>query len=143
MCKKEKPLEDFAWRNKSKKTYQAQCKSCHKEYRRQHYLDNKQKYIDKSAKIRIQNKIKFYEWLSKQECADCGNSDTRVLEFDHVRGKKLGVVSVMIGHVSKKRLLEEIAKCEIVCANCHRIRTAKQFNYMKGSVGSNPNVRFK
>jgi hypothetical protein len=55
------------------------------------------------------------------ECLDCGTTDTRVLEFDHVRGEKL----FNIGGIRKgmKALEEEIAKCDVVCANCHRIRT--------------------
>lgn len=57
------------------------------------------------------------------KCADCGNPDERVLDFDHVpeRGKKLrNVTNASLG--IKKRE-EELKKCDIVCANCHRIRT--------------------
>jgi hypothetical protein len=52
---------------------------------------------------------------------DCGEKDVRVLEFDHVRGKK----GFDIGNwrcFGMLRLLEEIAKCDVVCANCHLIR---------------------
>ena len=46
-----------------------------------------------------------------------------VMDFDHVRGVKHKNVSELIGTLSKKKIDEEIAKCEIVCSNCHRIRT--------------------
>lgn len=55
-------------------------------------------------------------------CKDCEISYPHyMMEFDHVRGEKLGRVSGMKS--SKKKMLEELAKCEIVCANCHRRRT--------------------
>lgn len=58
-------------------------------------------------------------------CLECGyNLHAEVLEFDHVRGVKHFGIAERIGKVSFARLKAEIAKCEIVCANCHRIRTA-------------------
>lgn len=58
-------------------------------------------------------------------CLDCGVSyPYYVMDFDHVRGEKLFNLSEVVnGAQSKKVILEEIAKCEVVCANCHRIRT--------------------
>jgi hypothetical protein len=46
------------------------------------------------------------------------------MDFDHVRGEKLFGIAVNM-NISWERLEAEIAKCEIVCANCHRIRTKK------------------
>jgi hypothetical protein len=55
---------------------------------------------------------------------DCGESDPIVLEFDHIRGKKVGDVSTLAGQAfSWHKLSAEIAKCEVRCANCHRRRT--------------------
>ena len=45
------------------------------------------------------------------------------MDFDHVRGRKQANVAELINTLSKKRIDEEISKCEIVCSNCHRIRT--------------------
>lgn len=65
-------------------------------------------------------------------CADCGVSYPHyVMDFDHVRGKKLCNVSSGRFHRSMKRLLDEIAKCDVVCANYHRERTHLQNNYTK------------
>jgi hypothetical protein len=56
-------------------------------------------------------------------CSDCNQSFKACqMDFDHVRGVKSGTVSQMLG-LSEDALLAEIAKCELVCANCHRIRT--------------------
>jgi hypothetical protein len=56
-------------------------------------------------------------------CADCGyNADPVALDFDHVRGEKKFIVGHIMGH-GLPALLNEAAKCDVVCANCHRIRT--------------------
>lgn len=61
-------------------------------------------------------------------CKDCEKSyPTYVLDFDHVKGEKNGEVSVMVRRsVSIETLKSEIAKCELVCANCHRVRTHRR-----------------
>jgi len=46
------------------------------------------------------------------------------MEFDHVRGKKLFNLSKPPYNL--KRVAAEIAKCDLVCANCHRLRTASR-----------------
>lgn len=59
-----------------------------------------------------------------QPCADClGTFPPCAMDFDHVRGVKEFGVAAGICRVSDQRLLAEIAKCDVVCANCHRIRT--------------------
>ena len=61
---------------------------------------------------------------TKTPCVDCGiNYPYYVMDFDHVRGQKHANVMELVSTLSKKKIDEEIAKCEIVCSNCHRIRT--------------------
>lgn len=58
-------------------------------------------------------------------CMDCGyNAHPAALEFDHVSGTKLFNIGEQVGKRSREKLWEEIAKCDVVCANCHNIRTA-------------------
>lgn len=64
-------------------------------------------------------------------CQDCGEVDPVVLEFDH-RDDKIMDVSTMIGSRSWSVIQAEIAKCDVVCANCHRRRTAKRFGWYNG-----------
>ena len=69
-------------------------------------------------------------------CIDCnGDFPPECMDFDHVRGVKLNNVGTMVTHGhSRERVMEEIAKCDLVCANCHRIRTkSRQLN--KGGYG--------
>lgn len=62
--------------------------------------------------------------LKTSPCADCGCCyPTYVMDFDHVRGKKLKCVGQMQNYTNLGLVLDEIAKCELVCSNCHRIRT--------------------
>lgn len=71
----------------------------------------------------------IYNLLKQSSCKDCGISNPIVLEFDHINpGEKLFNIGASYSK-SLKLVIEEVKKCEIVCANCHRIRTAKQFNY--------------
>lgn len=66
-------------------------------------------------------------FLQTHSCVDCGENNPDVLEFDHVRGKKRGNVSDMSNRaVSVETLRREIAKCDIRCANCHRVATRKR-----------------
>ncbi len=62
--------------------------------------------------------------LKSVPCIDCTRIYLpRQMDFDHVRDVKITNISNLVHHSSKKQLLEEIAKCEVVCAVCHRIRT--------------------
>lgn len=65
-----------------------------------------------------------YEYLETHPCVDCGNTDPRVLQFDHVTGVKVMPVSQMIVQGrAQQAIVDEIAKCEVRCANCHQIVT--------------------
>ena len=74
---------------------------------------------------RARNAAFVYSYLAESGCVDCGIKDGRVLEFDHVGEKRFEIAK---GFTSYRldRLLDEMKKCEVVCANCHRRRTAKR-----------------
>ena len=59
-------------------------------------------------------------------CADCGYCEyPEALDFDHIGDDKVKSVSELLAYGWDK-ILAEIAKCEVVCANCHRVRTARR-----------------
>ena len=90
-----------------------------------HYDRNKAYYIEKAQLRKLRN-IEYVENLKKNgQCVDCGNKDYRVLEFDHLpEFEKTAHISKAVRRSwSIKRLDEEIAKCQIRCANCHKIKT--------------------
>lgn len=127
-CLKTLSTASFSWKNKAKKILSPVCKSCQKIYRDNHYLSKRESYIKKAKTWRETEKIRFYNWLQKKSCVDCGNNDFRVLEFDHLEDKDY-TIATKIGTVKLETLLLEINKCDIVCANCHRIRTAERGKY--------------
>lgn len=115
------------------------CKKCYLEYGRRHYDNNKQYYVAKAKKrndaLWKQTREMVWNYLMEHPCVDCGNSDPRVLEFDHVRGEKLSNVSDLRRlRFSWPKILAEIEKCEVRCANCHRIKTFNQLNWFTSDV---------
>lgn len=97
---------------------------CSAKVRRGKYTDTREKYRQYRGSIKERNRAVVTSYLSGKCCVDCGNTDPRVLDFDHVRGEKVGNVSHDVRNAwPVRKLLEEIGKCEIRCANCHRIVT--------------------
>jgi len=81
---------------------------------------------------------RFVAALKNVPCTDCGGTFHYCqMDFDHVRGEKLGGVSRMN---TREVILEEVAKCEVVCANCHRERTQRGANINWKNVSLVPRV---
>jgi hypothetical protein len=129
-CGLEKPLSDFNFRNKRKGLRQYYCRDCTREQVQAHYEANVQYYVLKAARRKAWLTAEHREWLINylllHPCVDCGEKDLRCLDFDHVRGQKRTDISLMVGRSPWDALEEEIAKCEVRCANCHRQRTAER-----------------
>lgn len=66
------------------------------------------------------------EYKKTLKCVNCGNNDFRVLDFDHLEEKLFNIADASRLGYSLKVLKEEIAKCQILCANCHRIKTYEE-----------------
>lgn len=125
-CKVDKPVDDFhIAMNKGKRKVHSACKECHREYVRAHYQANKSSYVRKAKKARDQVNLEVREIKEKTPCADCGVQYPHyVMDFDHRPGAvKKGIVSRMTLTHSRSGVMAEIAKCDIVCSNCHRSRT--------------------
>ena len=130
-CNQEKAIDNFSKKGSGRT---AKCKKCMIPLRKLDYESNKAYYIKKSAK---HNKIygkrnlqHMIDFLKKHPCIDCGETDPIVLEFDHIANKNINV-SAMVKSYSIKLIDEEIAKCEVRCANCHRKKTAIQLDWYK------------
>ncbi len=85
-CHKEKPEEDFAFRNSLTGNRHKRCRGCVKAYSADHYQLNKAAYIARGYRqSRVKRKElhwKFIEYLLCHPCVDCGEVDPIVLEFD-------------------------------------------------------------
>jgi hypothetical protein len=104
------------------------CKICRKKYMRKHYQQNKQYYIDKAAESKRVLQDEVRKLKSDTPCIDCKQIyPYYVMDFDHKRDK-LDSVSRMTNSGLRKKVYEEIEKCDLVCANCHRIRTFDRLN---------------
>ncbi len=80
-----------------------------------------------NARYAKEKRAWFDAYLAEHPCVDCGEADPEVLDCDHVRGKKTAGVSVLLqGKYSLKRLIAEVALCEVRCANCHRRITRRR-----------------
>jgi len=106
-CRVEKPLEEFStdsWQPDGKNPW---CRSCVRE---------------KDRQLRQKKKAIIDEFKS-QPCADCGNEyPPYVMDLDHVVGeKKFRLAEFSCWGI--QAILDELQKCEVVCSNCHRIRT--------------------
>ena len=101
------------------------CKDCMGIRSKDHYYSDKNTVNLGNRKILNRNKI--YDYLIANPCVDCGEKNPVVLEFDHVRGKKsFNISSAMAKGYTWDLIEEEIKKCDIRCANCHKIKTAKE-----------------
>jgi hypothetical protein len=92
----------------------------HYEKHRDQVIADAKKY-SKIVRARIRAYIKDY--LKANPCVDCGEADPVILEFDHVRDKDFNISDATRKGVSINKLRDEIAKCEVRCANCHRKKT--------------------
>ena len=104
------------------------CKEKQAAYAKNHYDCNKETYKSRTRErnARARPILKeIVDVIKSQPCTDCGECyPPYVMDFDHVRGQKAKDVARMVGgNYSVKRVLAEIAKCELVCSNCHRERT--------------------
>ena len=136
-CGEQREIErDFKWKNKQNGTRQRWCKFCQARANKLHYQNNKQIYLDRAiarnARVNTENKQRLYAYLSSHPCVDCGEADIRVLEFDHVHDNKTLTIARLLDHATSWAVVEaEIAKCEVRCANCHRIRTNERGNWWR------------
>lgn len=126
-CKEWLPVTDFSVRSKEKGTLQRLCKPCLRPYRRRWYQKHRAEQVERTKRSRPSriDTARAYIWeLKSSPCKDCGLTfHPSAMDFDHVRGKTMNVGRMVTQGHSIESLKEEIEKCEIVCANCHRLRT--------------------
>jgi len=128
VCKDTKDFVKFSKNSKKKDGLQTSCKTCNSVSSKKYYEDNTEKHKQVNALRTNQAKVAARDFalqhLKQHPCIDCGNSDYRVLDFDHVRGVKVANINSLIsGGYSIQKLADEIEKCEIRCKNCHAIAT--------------------
>lgn len=132
-CEKNKIVSDFN-KNKSRNDgLQNYCRECQKKIDKffQPKRDLTKKRKQQKTKT-LESRQEVINYLKKNPCVDCGEKNVIVLEFDHRDNKTMNVTDMVTRGYSLERVFKEIAKCDVRCANCHRIKTSKQFGWHEG-----------
>jgi hypothetical protein len=132
-CKTEKDLTEFT-KNRSKKDgYNTSCRECKRKHQQAWYAKSstaqKKRVFERNKRIRGTLLKQLFDYLTEHPCVKCGEADPVVLEFDHLRDKTTEISNLIARSYSWERVLEEIAKCQVLCANCHRRKTAIDQNW--------------
>lgn len=134
-CKRNLELSCFYQRKKGLRAGQfyEKCKECMKVRGRKYYHDNRKRQLSLALIRRHRaylEKRKFINKIKNKPCVDCGiKYPYYVMDLDHKTGKgKVKEVGYMTSrNWSLEKIKKEVEKCEVVCANCHRIRTFEKY----------------
>ena len=134
-----KTIDAFSFRRKAAGQRDSLCRPCRSAYGKQHYAANKQRYVDQ-ARLRkqalaLERTTYLLRYFRTHPCVDCGETDAVVLEFDHLGDKKFDIGQAL-PYRNWRTILDEIAKREVVCANCHRRRTAARRGSLRAILGA-------
>lgn len=129
-------LSSFNFKVATRGIRQPVCRTCSREASRRYYLLDPAPYKARAAASRVyreRNRENMHAYLASSRCVDCGLDDFCVLEFDH---RDPTEKEAEVGHLARRSpswavVLREIEKCDVVCANCHRMRSAKYFGWHK------------
>lgn len=135
-CARDLPRDAFGPNAARPDGLQAQCRVCLKGIQR--VSRSRPQEAARCRRNREGQRAKLQEWvlhyLQDHPCQDCGEDDPVVLEFDH-RGDKTAAIAEMVRDaVALHRLMAEIEKCAVRCANCHRRKTARDRGFYRGST---------
>jgi hypothetical protein len=98
---------------------------------RKNYRENKSRYKNNQYQRRLEKAKWFYELKTTLKCCKCGQNHPACLQFHHIDSStKMGDVTDLVRSGYKKEIiLAEIAKCVVLCANCHMIEHWNERHY--------------
>ena len=132
-CGTEKPLSSFYSKQvKNGLAIQSYCKPCNAQYNKNYIIQNKERTMlsHRNSKERKRAEAKKFitDYKKDKPCTDCGKVYPHwIMQFDHLRDKVKGVSIMANNGQSIDTIKDEIAKCELVCANCHSNRSYGPF----------------
>jgi hypothetical protein len=125
-CRMEQPSECFGKNRWHSDGLASQCRKCTNLTRLKSYRNNQEKVLRACAARNSRGRRFLARVKMKLGCVDCGyKAHPAALDFDHVRGTKKFKIANSVSR-SMKDLKIEIRKCEVRCANCHRIQTSNR-----------------
>ena len=131
-CGVAQAIDDFAFKNTTTGKRHSRCRACDRQVSQQHYQNNKRAYLERNQRNnplqRNANRMFVMQFLREHACVKCGESDPVVLEFNHLdpATKTANICDMIHCRVSHARIRLEIAKCEVLCANCHQRHTTTE-----------------
>ena len=135
LCGKTRKISSFHKRSRAKDGLSARCKFCISENMALRYKSDEARRLSIANRRHMaKSKARSFvlDYLKVNPCTDCGYTNPIALEFDHVIGTKRADVSAMVSDaLSVEAIAAEIQKCQVVCANCHRIRTNARANWYR------------
>ena len=84
------------------------------------YANHSESEKQHTKRRKLEIKRWFQEYKSKLKCSKCSENCPPCLDFHHKEKKDMLIPQMVNGGYSKKRILAEIKKCKVLCANCHR-----------------------
>ena len=138
-CKELKEEDQFNWRYKSLGVRHNTCRECMALHQKKYFQgDAHERHLQqvKDRKHAVREKAREYvlNYLSTHPCESCGENDPRVLEFHHERGKEYPISLMTNGGYPIHRIQEEIDKCKVLCANCHRRLTIQERGWYRSKT---------
>jgi hypothetical protein len=137
-CNIEKDEKEF---NRRFNGLQPYCRDCNRSKLKDYYRSNKAHAIAYSNKVKWRTRARALKFVMDfvevaGGCKTCGEKDFRCIEFDHrdPLTKKFAISKMVGAGYGIKRIAAEIEKCDILCANCHKKRTAEQFNWYQNLI---------
>ena len=118
-CKKVLSVDKFKRNGVRKGGLQGQCAECQKEYRRENYLANREKYIAQAKEKDRLFRNWWREYKKQFSCTKCGEDHIACIDFHHPNDDKDFSVASLVGRGNKERVIREIEKCVPLCRNCH------------------------
>ena len=128
-CQKEKDECQFNRRSCTRDKLNLYCKECSRQYTRTSYTNNREYYIKRNRAVVKELEETVRSIKKSTPCKDCGNYyPYYVMDFDHRDAKNKDFCVASKRNWGRKKLFREIAKCDVVCSNCHRERTHKRLH---------------
>lgn len=120
-CKELKPLSEFNKDKNRKDGYSNRCRECTKLLQRKNYYENKDVYYKRKLERIYKRRVFIIKDKLKKGCKECGVKHPAILEYHHKDPSKKNMeIAVNYKFTSMYNLLKEIAKCDVLCSNCHR-----------------------
>lgn len=127
-CNQVKPFSEF---NRKGTSLQSKCRSCQKLGYKTYYENNDKERSRLYARNKVSREA-MRQYIRKAKDKPCTDCDVKypyyVMQFDHIASDKEYTIATLVNYTNYEMVDKEIAKCEVVCANCHAIRTWKRSN---------------